>query len=39
LGNNKKEVKEMAKKSYSWFEKRRKTKALDLAQQQITKAP
>lgn len=28
----------MAKKSYSWFEKRRKTKALDLAQQQITKA-
>ena len=28
----------MEKKSYAWFEKRRKTKALDLAQEQITKA-
>ncbi len=28
----------MAKKSYAWFEKRRKTEALDLAQEQITKA-
>ncbi len=28
----------MAKKSYTWFEKRRRTKALDLAQEQITKA-
>jgi predicted phosphate transport protein (TIGR00153 family) len=28
----------MEKKSYTWFEKRRRTKALDLAQEQITKA-
>lgn len=28
----------MARKSYAWFEKRRKTEALDLAQEQITKA-
>jgi len=28
----------MAKKSYSWFERRRRTKALELAQKQITKA-
>jgi len=28
----------MAKKSYAWFEKRYRTKALDLAQEQITKA-
>lgn len=28
----------MEKKSYRWFEKRRRTKALDLAQEQITKA-
>lgn len=28
----------MEKRSYSWFEKRRKTKALELAQEQITKA-
>lgn len=28
----------MEKKSFSWFEKRRRTKALDLAQEQITKA-
>jgi predicted phosphate transport protein (TIGR00153 family) len=28
----------MAKKSYAWFENRRKTDALNLAQQQITKA-
>jgi len=28
----------MAKKSYAWFEKRRKTEALNLAQEQITKA-
>ena len=28
----------MAKKSYAWFEKRHTTKALDLAQDQITKA-
>jgi predicted phosphate transport protein (TIGR00153 family) len=28
----------MAKKSYAWFEKRRRTKALDLAQEQIAKA-
>ena len=28
----------MAKKSYAWFERRRRTKALDLAQEQITKA-
>jgi len=28
----------MEKRSYAWFEKRRRTKALDLAQDQITKA-
>lgn len=28
----------MEKKSFSWFEKRRRTKALDIAQEQITKA-
>jgi predicted phosphate transport protein (TIGR00153 family) len=28
----------LEKKSYAWFEKRRRTKALDLAQEQITKA-
>lgn len=28
----------MEKKSFAWFEKRRKTKALDIAQEQITKA-
>jgi predicted phosphate transport protein (TIGR00153 family) len=28
----------MAKKSYAWFERRRRTKALDLAQEQIIKA-
>ncbi|MGQ9538822.1 MAG: DUF47 domain-containing protein [Candidatus Bathycorpusculaceae bacterium] len=28
----------MEKKSYAWFERRRRTKALDLAQDQITKA-
>ncbi len=28
----------MAKKSYAWFERRRRTKVLDLAQEQITKA-
>jgi predicted phosphate transport protein (TIGR00153 family) len=28
----------VAKKSYAWFERRRRTKALDLAQEQITKA-
>ena len=28
----------MAKKSYAWFERRRKTKVLDLTQDQITKA-
>jgi predicted phosphate transport protein (TIGR00153 family) len=28
----------LEKKSYTWFEKRRRTKALDLAQEQITKA-
>lgn len=28
----------MAKKSYAWFERRRRTKALNLAQEQITKA-
>lgn len=28
----------MAKKSYAWFEKHRRTKMLDLAQEQITKA-
>lgn len=28
----------MEKRSYAWFEKRRRTKALDLAQEQITKA-
>jgi len=28
----------MEKKSYAWFERRRRTKALDLAQEQITKA-
>ena len=28
----------MEKRSYSWFEKRRRTKALDLAHEQITKA-
>jgi len=28
----------MAKKSYTWFEERRRNKALDLAQEQITKA-
>jgi len=32
------EVKMLAKESYAWFEKRRKTKALELAQQQIIKA-
>lgn len=29
---------ELEKKSYAWFERRRRTKALDLAQDQITKA-
>src|SRR5512136_2215258 len=28
----------LEKRSYAWFEKRRRTKALDLAQEQITKA-
>ena len=28
----------MAKKSYAWFERSRRTKVLDLAQEQITKA-
>ena len=28
----------MAKGSFSWFEKRRKTEALNLAQEQMTKA-
>ena len=28
----------MEKKSYAWFERRRRTKALDLAQEQIIKA-
>jgi hypothetical protein len=28
----------LAKESYAWFEKRRKIKALELAQQQIIKA-
>jgi len=28
----------MEKRSYAWFERRRRTKALDLAQEQITKA-
>ena len=28
----------MAKKSYAWFERKRRTKVLDLAQEQITKA-
>lgn len=28
----------MAKKSYSWFENRRKSNVLNLAQEQITKA-
>jgi len=32
------EIKTLEKKSYAWFEKRRRTKALDLAQEQITKA-
>lgn len=31
-------VENMEKKSYAWFERRRRTKALDLAQEQITKA-
>jgi len=30
--------KDMEKRSYAWFERRRRTKALDLAQDQITKA-
>ena len=30
--------KKVEKKSYAWFERRRRTKALDLAQEQITKA-
>jgi len=29
---------DLEKKSYAWFERRRRTKALDLAQEQITKA-
>jgi predicted phosphate transport protein (TIGR00153 family) len=29
---------DLEKRSYTWFEKRRRTKALDLAQEQITKA-
>jgi predicted phosphate transport protein (TIGR00153 family) len=29
---------DLEKRSYAWFEKRRRTKALDLAQEQITKA-
>jgi len=32
------EVKTLEKGSYTWFEKRRRTKALDLAQEQIVKA-
>jgi predicted phosphate transport protein (TIGR00153 family) len=32
------ETMEMEKRSYEWFEKRRKSRALDLAQEQITKA-
>ncbi|MCK4482305.1 DUF47 family protein, partial [Candidatus Bathyarchaeota archaeon] len=32
------EMKRLEKKSYTWFERRRRTKALDLAQEQITKA-
>jgi hypothetical protein len=28
----------LEKRSYAWFERRRRTKALDLAQEQITKA-
>lgn len=31
-------MKSLEKKSYTWFERRRRTKALDLAQKQITKA-
>lgn len=31
-------MKRLEKKSYTWFERRRRTKALDLAQEQITKA-
>jgi predicted phosphate transport protein (TIGR00153 family) len=31
-------MKSLEKKSYTWFERRRRTKALDLAQEQITKA-
>jgi predicted phosphate transport protein (TIGR00153 family) len=31
-------MKSLEKKSYTWFERRRRTKALDLAQRQITKA-
>ena len=33
-----KEGKNLAKKSYAWFERKRKTKVLDLTQEQITKA-
>jgi len=33
-----KEGKNLAKKSYAWFERRRRTKVLDLTQEQITKA-
>ena len=32
------ERQDLEKRSYAWFEKRRRTKALDLAQEQITKA-
>jgi predicted phosphate transport protein (TIGR00153 family) len=32
------EMRKMDKRSYEWFEKRRRTKALDLAQEQIVKA-
>ena len=31
-------MKDLEKRSYAWFERRRRTKALDLAQEQITKA-
>lgn len=31
-------MKSLERKSYTWFERRRRTKALDLAQEQITKA-
>jgi predicted phosphate transport protein (TIGR00153 family) len=38
IRNNVKGDTELEKRSYAWFERRRRTKALDLAQEQITKA-